>query len=148
MKNLFLTSILVLFSLISFSQVITITYDYSETHSMDGDYTGFNFTSLLVSEPLFSVSDNKTKKIINLNIDTMFVYYDENLINKFKIKKKILKDKLYKIVLDDINIFTGNQLDVYQIIDLNNSKSYSFWFYLETNESWLINEKVNGLSIK
>jgi hypothetical protein len=148
MKNLSLTSILVLISLISFSQVITITYDYSETHSMVGEYAGFNFTPLLVNEPLFSVSDNKTKKIIDLNVNSLFVYYDENLINTLKIKKSTLKDGVYLIVLDEVNIFTGNQLDTYQIIDLNNNKSYSCWFYFESNESWLINEKVIEMSIK
>jgi hypothetical protein len=148
MKTLFLTSILVLISLMSFSQVITITYDYSETYSINGDYTGFNFTPLLVNEPLFFVSDNKTKKIIDLNVNSLFVYYDENLINTLKIKKSTLKDGVYLIVLDEVNIFTGNQLDTYQIIDLNNNKSYSCWFYFESNESWLINEKVIGLSVK
>jgi len=140
MKNLILTSILVLISLISFSQIITITYDYSEAYSVNGKYD--NFELILTNKPLFSVSDNKTKKIINLNIDTMFVYYDDNLINTFKINKKTLKDNVYCIMLDDINIFTGSHLDTYQIIDLNNNKSHIYWFYLETNESWLISENI------
>lgn len=132
----------------SLSQVITVTHDYSEIYSNKGDYTGFNFTNLLSNEPLFSLSDNKTKKVIDLNVDSLFVYYDENLISTLKIKKSTIKNGIYLIVLDEINIFTGNQLDTYQIIDLNNNKSYSCWFYFENNESWLINEKVIDLSVK
>lgn len=148
MKNLFL----ILFTIFSFSissQVITLNYDESETLMKEGNYIDSNISLLLNSDPIyFCYGGLNTKKVFDLNQKLTLVYYNDDIVDTIKVKKFNFKNGIYTIVLDDINFLTKNQLDTYQIIDINKNKSYYCWYYFETNESWGMSEKVINLNIE
>jgi hypothetical protein len=146
MKTLFLI-LFTFFSLRLSSQVTTLTSYKSETLFKEGNYIDSNFTQILNTESVFS-SYGKITKVLDLDFGSALLIEDGNLINTLKIKSHELKNGVYFIVLDDTNIFTGEQLDTYQIIDTNNNFSYFYWFYSDVNESWLINEKIDKILIE
>lgn len=146
MKNLFL----ILFIFLSqnfFTQVITITYYESQTYFKEGNYIDSSFTPLLKTESVFT-DKVKITKVLNLNSNLALLVENGNLVNTLTIKSHEFKNGVYFIVLDDLNIFDGSQLDTYQIIDTNNNFSYFCWFYSDVNESWLINEIVDEIFIE
>lgn len=148
MKNLFLIFSLI-FSLSISSQVITLNYDESETLMKEGNYIDSNISLLLNSDPIyFCYGGLNTKKVFDLNQKLTLVYYNDDIVDTIKVKKFNFKNGVYTIVLDDINFLTKNQLDTYQIIDINKNKSYYCWYYFETNESWGMSEKVINLNIE
>lgn len=146
MKNLFLI-LFTTFSLKLSSQVITLTSYESKTLFKEGNHIDSNFTQLLNTESVFN-SYVKITKILDLDFGSALLIENGNLINTLKIKSHELKNGVYFIVLDDTNIFTGEPLDTYQIIDTNNNCSYFCWFYSDVNESWLINEKIDKILIE
>jgi hypothetical protein len=148
MKTLFLI-LFTIFSLKLSSQVITLTFDESETLFKEGNYVDLNIVQLLESDPLyFCYGGINTKKVFDLNKKVVLFYVNNEVNDTINIKNFDLKNGIYTIVLDDINFFTKNQLNTYQIIDTNKNKSYYCWYYFESDESWAISEKIINLNIK
>jgi hypothetical protein len=135
-----------LISTVSFSQVITVTWNNTKA---------FNFYGNTAEIPEFAAAgkqvfnaDGKGKKVINLNTMEQSFFEDGVYMNTLKIKKySKFKDKIM-IVLIDYDIRTGAQLETYQILDLKTNISYYSWYYNDLDQTWVYNESGGNISIK
>lgn len=144
-------TILTLFLLLTtttFSQLIRISYDVSQTHFKFGNHVDSGFVELLETETLFINNGSEMVKVLDLNKKTAIIYENDNVVGNLKIKDYRFEDGVYFITLDDINILNGEQLDTYQIIDTKNRLSSFCWYYSEFDESWLISENIKFINIE
>ena len=80
----------------------------------------------------------------------MQVSFYENGIYQSTLKiKSFEKNKnTYKIIVDDINIAVGGQLDVYLFVDISKNLSLSYWYYDHCDMTFMFNQHDNKIKIE
>jgi hypothetical protein len=138
-----------LISTVSFSQVITITYNKTKAFNKIGNIVNTpSILSLLKTEPIFDVGDSYAIKVFDLNQKTLSFYEDGVLMTTLKIKSFTKNKNIYDIIISDINIYDGSYLDTYQYIDIDKNLSLYSWYYKTDNQTWLYKEYNNKIFIK
>jgi hypothetical protein len=127
MKTL-ITLILTFISFLSFSQVITVTWNRTKAFNFHGDNARIpEFAS--AGTQLFDVGGNGKKELDLVKMESRF-YEDNILKNTLKIKSyhKTSQNRI-EIILCDYDLRTGLPFDTYQIIDTKTNTSYYSWYY-------------------
>lgn len=138
-----------LISTFSFSQVITITYNKTKAFNTLSNFTSNpNLLKLYETQSIFDVDHPECKKIIDLN--KMQVSFYENGIYQSTLKIKSFEKikNTFKIIVDDINIAVGGQLDVYLYVDLSKNLSLSYWYYDHCDMTFMFNQYDNKIKIE
>jgi hypothetical protein len=147
MKTL-ITLILTFISFLSFSQVITVTWNRTKAFNFHGDNARIpEFAS--AGTQIFDVGGNG-KKVIDLNKMESSFYEDGIHKNTLKIKsyQQTSKTRL-EIVLADYDLRTSLPFDTYQIIDFETNTSYYSWYYDGTdNITWVCIESGGNIIVK
>ena len=103
MKTLFLI-LFTIFSLKLSSQVITLTFDESETLFKEGNYVDLNIVQLLESDPLyFCYGGINTKKVFDLNKKVVLFYVNNEVNDTINIKNFDLKNGIYNLFVSLFN---------------------------------------------
>jgi hypothetical protein len=136
------------FSLISYSQVITVTWNRTKAYNFHGDNARIpEFAS--AGTIVFDVEGNGEKEL-DLNLMESRFYEDNVLINTLKIAsyQKTSKDRM-EIVLQDFDLRTGKPFPTYQIIDFKSNKSYYSWYYDGKDDiTWVYIEDGGKILVK
>ena len=148
MKKLFLAAA-TLISTVSFSQVITITYNKTKAFNTLSNFTNSeNFLKLYETQSIFDVDHPQCKKIIDLNKMEVLFYENGIYHSTLKIKSFDKNKNTYKIIVDDINTVVGGQLDVYLFVDLSKNLSLSYWYYDHCDMTFMFNQYNNKIKIE
>ncbi len=144
----FLNLIFVFFILSSnFAQVITVVFKNTKAFTTTGDLTSSNHLTLSDSTSVFDVGGSVCKKVFDLK-NNQFYFYENNVLkSQSKIKNCQKVKNLYKISIDDINIYTNEPLTTYQYIDVDKNTSFYGWYYEFNNSTWLYKEYNNKVSL-
>ena len=136
-----------LISTVSFSQVITVTWNKTKA---------FNFRGNTALIPEFAaagttvfVADGNARKELDLTKMESRFYHNGILLNILKIKSFTKTKDRIEIVLSDYNLRTHQPFDTYQTIDLKTNTSYYSWYYDgEDDITWVYNESGGSIKIK
>lgn len=138
-----------LISTISFSQVITVTWNKTKAFNTNGNVVNTpSILSLLNNASVFDVGDSYAIKVFDLGQKTLSFYEDGVLMTTLKIKSFTKNKNIYDIIISDINIYDGSYLDTYQHIDIDKNLSLYSWYYKTENQTWLYKEYNNKIIIK
>lgn len=129
-----------------FGQTIELTYQIVNGYNKTGNYLGNKIKTLLQTEPIIQ-NGSLAKKVINLDSMICYMYENDILINKLEIKSLKKEGKSILIVIKDKNIFDSDDLETFQLIDLDKKNSYYFWYYSSSDETWLFEEVTNSITI-
>jgi hypothetical protein len=146
MKNLIITSVFFLISLVSFSQVITIEFQKTNTYISEGKVEYKQILEDSTNIP-YSYSSNYKKEFDLDNKVCKFFINDvlRSELKIFEINKK--SDTFYEIVFLEEDIRNGKDIFTYEYI--NNDMSYYYWYWDgDTNLSNLVSQKITNYSIK
>jgi hypothetical protein len=136
-----------LISTVSFSQVITVTWNKTKA---------FNFRGNTALIPEFAaagttvfVADGNGKKELDLNKKESRFYENNQLRNIVKIKSFTKTKDRIEIILSDYDLRTNKPFNTYQIIDLKTNTSYYSWYYDGVDDiTWVYNESGGSIKIK
>ena len=139
---------MMLISVVNFSQVITITYNKTKAFNTNGNFINSQeLLKLYDNTPIFNIEHSECKKIIDLN--KMEVSFYENGIYQSTLKIKSFKKNknIYKIVVDDVNVIVGGELETYLYIDVAKNLSLSYWYYPHCNMTFMFNQFDNKILV-
>jgi hypothetical protein len=146
MKNLILTSILVLTSLISFSQIITLSFENTSLY-VTSNKNDFQETKNELNL-IYSQKDTIQTKIFDLNEMKLKYFLKDSLIVEIEICEfKLNQDGSYLFELVEYDMRDGKEMRTNQYVSKN--KSYYFWYWgFPNNESYLVSEDIISFNIK
>jgi hypothetical protein len=146
MKNLILTSILVLISLISFSQIITLSFENTSLY-VKSNKNDFQETKNELNL-IYSQKDTIQTKIFDLNEMKLKYFLKDSLIVEIEICEfKLNQDGSYLFELVEYDIRDGKEMRTNQYVSKN--ESYYFWYWgFPNDESYLISEDIISFNIK
>ena len=136
----FILAFATLISTVSFSQVITVTWNRTKAFNFHGDNARIpEFAA--AGNLVFDVAGNG-KKELDLNKMESRFYEDNQLRSILKIKSyQKTSNTRIEIILEDYDLRTGKSFDTYQILDLKTNTSYYSWYYNgDDNITWVYNE--------
>jgi hypothetical protein len=144
-KLVFIWSILL--SSISFSQVITVTWDSTKAYKFNGNTA--KIPEFAAAGTMVFNAVGKGKKELDLkNMESRF-YENNQLRNTLKIKSYTKTSKRIEIILLDYDLRTGLQFETYQTIDLKKNKSYYSWYYDGVDDvTWVYIEAGGKIIVK
>jgi hypothetical protein len=146
MKNLSLTSILVLISLISFSQIITLSFENTSLY-VKSNKNDFQETKNELNL-IYSQKDTIQTKIFDLNEMKLKYFLKDSLIVEIEICEfKLNQDGSYLFELVEYDIRDGKEMRTNQYVSKNESHYFWYWGF-PNNESYLVSEDIIGFNIK
>ena len=143
----FILAFATLISTVSFSQVITVTWNRTKAFNFHGDNARIpEFAA--AGKQVFDVAGNG-KKELDLNKMESRFYEDNQLRSILKIKSVSKTKDRIEIILEDYDLRTGKSFDTYQILDLKTNTSYYSWYYNGDDDiTWVYNESGGSIDFK
>jgi hypothetical protein len=144
----FILAFATLISTVSFSQVITVTWNRTKAFNFHGDNARIpEFAA--AGNLVFDVAGNG-KKELDLNKMESRFYEDNQLRSILKIKSyQKTSNTRIEIILEDYDLRTGKPFDTYQILDLKTNTSYYSWYYNGDDDiTWVVLETNGVIKIK
>ena len=143
----FILAFATLISTVSFSQVITITWNRTKAFNFPGNTA--QIPEFAAAGVLIFSADGNGKKVIDLDKMESRFYQDNEFRNVLKIKSFTKTKDRIEIILLDYNLRTHQLFDTYQIIDLKTNTSYYSWYYDgEDDITWVYNESGGKIDIR
>ena len=146
MKNLIIASIFFLVSFISFSQVITIEYQKTNTYISEGKVGYKQILEDTNNIPYSYFSNYKKEFDLDNKVCKFFINgVLRSELKIFEINK--ISDTFYEIVFLEEDIRNGNNILTYEYV--NNDMSYYYWYWDgDDNVSNLVSQKITNYSVK